>query len=566
MQRVGQWFGNYHLHRLLGQGSFAEVYLGFHRYLHTPAAIKLLRQPLHHQAQRAFLQEAQTIACLIHPHIVRVLDFGVEGQIPFLVLDYAPAGSLRQRYPSGWCVPLLELVPIVEQVAQALQYAHCAGRIHQDIKPENLLVGRHQAIWLSDFGLAIAIPPGHSVTSGEAAGTPAYAAPEQLCGQPEPASDQYALGVVVYEWLSGHLPFVGSAEMLASQHMLTPPPPLRLHLPTLPRAAEEVILTALAKDPRARFPSVEAFAKALRQASQPTPSWFWLPAAHVTPSNGASAAPAPLPAWPAPKRLRLLPVAPTISARPLTSVGNTMSSRPPRWSRQRPRRSRTAPRPWCDRIVEAGSEQNVSVAHQSRPAALKARPRITPVLERMAVVLLLLTLLSVGVAAPSLAWVHSEVTPTPGSPIKMNLATLPPAPTFTATPSVSVPAGPPATPTPVPAPTLQFGVTPLSFVDHCSTPKTTLPPKTLLLDNSGSTAPVYWQVQITDTDHGMSPWATASPTSGSVLAGQAGTLLIIPAKHLCQHAKNTVTYHVVLIYQGAGLSGSLGLTDLVAVS
>jgi serine/threonine protein kinase len=565
MQRVGQWCGNYQLHLLLGQGSFAEVYLGFHRYLHTPAAIKLLRQSLHHQAQQAFLQEAQIIACLIHPHIVRVLDFGIEGQTPFLVLDYAPAGSLRQRYPSGCRVPLLEVVPIVEQVAQALHYAHCAGRIHQDVKPENLLVGRQQTIWLSDFGLAISIPSAHALASAEAVGTPAYAAPEQLRGQSVPASDQYALGVIVYEWLSGHLPFVGSAEVLASQHLLTPPPPLRQHLPALPRAVEEVVLTALAKDPRARFPSVEAFAGALRQASQPAPSWF--PAVRVTPtrSDSASAAPAPLPAWPVPKRVRLLPAAPTISARPLTSVENTVSSRPPRWSRQRPRRSRRAPRVWRNRPVEARGGHKVLVAHQHRPVAHRARSRMTSALERLAMVLLLLVVLSAGVAVPSLAWVQSEANSTPGSSIKMNLATLPLAPTFTAPSTVSFPVSPSATPTPTPDPTLQFGVTPLSFVDHCGSSKTILSPKTLLLDNSGSTVPVDWQVQITDTDHGNAPWATASPTSGRVPAGQERTFLLVPARQLCQHAKNPVTYHVVLIYQGAGTSGSISVTDLVVV-
>src|SRR5215472_14598908 len=153
--RVGHEVGHYHLQALLGEGGYAQVYLGEHRYLKTQAAIKLLSQRLDPPAEQAFLQEAQTIASLIHPHIVRVLDFGLDNGIPFLVMDYAPHGSLRQRYPRGMPLPLPEIVPLVQQAAQAIQYAHDARRIHRDIKPENLLVGRKQEVWLSDFGLAV---------------------------------------------------------------------------------------------------------------------------------------------------------------------------------------------------------------------------------------------------------------------------------------------------------------------------------------------------------------------------------------------------------------------------
>src|SRR5436309_525221 len=139
--RVGQQLGNYRLVHLLGYGGFAEVYLGEHIYLETQAAVKVLHTQLASNDIEQFRIEARTIAHLIHPHIVRVLEFGVEGTTPFLIMDYAPHGSLRQRHPKGSKVPLPIVVSYVKQVAPALHYAHERKLIHRDIKPENMLVG-----------------------------------------------------------------------------------------------------------------------------------------------------------------------------------------------------------------------------------------------------------------------------------------------------------------------------------------------------------------------------------------------------------------------------------------
>ncbi len=135
--RVGQQLGNYRLSRLLGKGGFAEVYLGEHVYLKTPAAIKLLQTKVANEEDlQAFLKEAQTIAQLVHPHIVRVLDFGVDGETPFLVMDYAVGGTLRQRHPRGTQLPLTTIVSYIKQVAEALQYAHEEKFVHRDVKAE----------------------------------------------------------------------------------------------------------------------------------------------------------------------------------------------------------------------------------------------------------------------------------------------------------------------------------------------------------------------------------------------------------------------------------------------
>src|SRR3989440_8452429 len=153
--RVGQQLGNYTLVRLLGRGGQAEVYLGEHRYLKSFAALKVLHASLDDTHIEPFLAEAQTLARLVHPSIVRVLDFTVEQGTPVLIMDYSPAGTMRQRYPVGTCLPLATVVAAVNQAASALHYAHSHHVIHRDVKPENLLLGPHDEVLLSDFGLFV---------------------------------------------------------------------------------------------------------------------------------------------------------------------------------------------------------------------------------------------------------------------------------------------------------------------------------------------------------------------------------------------------------------------------
>src|SRR2546429_138890 len=242
---MGQQLGNYRLIRLLGQGNFSEVYLGEHIHLNTQAAIKVLHGQLTSDYREGFLSEARTIAHLRHAHIIQVLDFGIEGMTPFLVMDYAPNGTLRQCHPTGTLLSLDTVVTYVTQVAQALQYAHQEKLIHRDIKPENMLLGRSHEVLLSDFGIAIMIQSSRSQHPQDTAGTIAYMAPEQLRGNPRPASDQYALGVAVYEWLCGDRPFHGTFGALYSQHLSVSPPPLCERVPSVPIGVEHVVLKAL---------------------------------------------------------------------------------------------------------------------------------------------------------------------------------------------------------------------------------------------------------------------------------------------------------------------------------
>ncbi|HLG76734.1 MAG TPA: serine/threonine-protein kinase [Ktedonobacteraceae bacterium] len=272
--RTGQQLGHYRLTRLIGHGGFADVYLAEHVYLGTPAAMKLLDTRLSQAEIERFQQEARTIARLEHPHIIRVLDFGVQDHLPFLVMHYAAHGSLRQRYARGTRLSLTTITSYVKQIASALQYAHDAKFVHRDIKPENMLLGRNDEVLLSDFGLAVvAESSSRSGHTRDVSGTVVYMAPEQAKGKPQPASDQYALGVVVYEWLCGQRPFDGTYEEVAIQHAIAPPPPLRERMDAISPALEAVVLRALAKDPHERFASVQDFAQMLEQASLVEQGW-----------------------------------------------------------------------------------------------------------------------------------------------------------------------------------------------------------------------------------------------------------------------------------------------------
>jgi eukaryotic-like serine/threonine-protein kinase len=274
--RSGEQIDRYHLIRLLGQGQFGDVYLAENVYRKTQVAIKVLNIRLTPEEMPMFLNEARNIR-LKHPHIVSILDFGIESTsgIPFLVMDYAPHGTVRHQHPRGIQIPLATVVHYARQIAAALQYAHEEHLVHRDVKPENMLIGQQQELLLSDFGVSVVFQTGRTTVSTTpqqsqgVGGTPCYMAPEQFRAKPSPASDQYALGIVVYEWLCGTPPFAeGDFIQLGYLHNFEPPPSLCGKVPTLSPEVEQVVMKALAKNPQERFSSVLAFAEALEQISQ----------------------------------------------------------------------------------------------------------------------------------------------------------------------------------------------------------------------------------------------------------------------------------------------------------
>ena len=236
----------------------------------TQVAIKLLDITglARSEDSAKFLDEAMVLH-LQHPHIVPILDSGVDRtNTPFLVMPYAVHGSLRERHERGILLSPEQVARYVSQIASALQYAHDQQIVHGDLKPENVLLNDDEQLMVSDFGIASATGTlatnDHHLTEG----TVYYMAPEQVEGTTGPTSDQYALGIVAYEWLSGHTPFEGSSALeIAMQHLTTPPPSLCDAVPSLSPQIEKAIFRALAKDPDARFPSVQACSDALQQAT-----------------------------------------------------------------------------------------------------------------------------------------------------------------------------------------------------------------------------------------------------------------------------------------------------------
>lgn len=266
---VGHILGDYRLVRELGVGTFGTVYQAEHIYIGTQVAIKVLHGKITDAERQKLRQEARNQASLEHVHIIPVLGYS-EQPLPYLVMKFAPNSTLQKRYPMGRRFPLVTIIPHVRQIAEGLQHAHTMNTLHLDLKPANVLLGKQQEAQIADFGIAVILAEHRThQTVGAFAGTPAYAAPEQVQNKPGKNSDQYALAVMVYQWLTGTLPFVGDVWSIGVQKLTGDPPPLRNYVPDLPPAVEQVVLRALAKDPRARFSSVLEFVQTLEEATSP---------------------------------------------------------------------------------------------------------------------------------------------------------------------------------------------------------------------------------------------------------------------------------------------------------
>src|SRR5713101_6543887 len=263
--RPKQLLGHYELIRFIGRGGFADVWLAWHIHLGTSHAVKILRTPLVRNERRRFLEEARLLAALENEHIVRIQDYGVQNGIPYLVMSYAPNGSLRDRYPRGTQLSFNTTAHYLAQIAEALDYLHAQHLIHLDVKPENLLMGRNFEVLLGDFGITEAV---HRA-SGSRSGTVSHMSPEHLRADPCAASDQYALAVCAHEWLTGQLPFKGTSAEMKWKHLHERPGSLRALAPDIPPAMDKVVRRALSKNPQQRYPSVGAFVAAFKEAMPP---------------------------------------------------------------------------------------------------------------------------------------------------------------------------------------------------------------------------------------------------------------------------------------------------------
>jgi serine/threonine protein kinase len=511
--------GNYRLLRRVGEGGFADVYLGEHAYLQTVAAVKILHTHLADEKGAQFYQEAQTIARLIHPHIVRVLDFGVDGGTPFLIMDYAPYGTLRQAYPRETQYPLETLLPLVRQIATALAYAHAARVVHCDLKPENVLLGRDQQLWLSDFGIAVVAHRTYSMTTQAVVGTVTYMAPEQLRGKPRPASDQYALAIMLYEWLCGAPPFDGTSMEIAMQHLVLTPPPMRTFGAAVSPDVEAVIRQALHKDPKQRFPDVQAFVTALEEASRVP----WEAPAVAIPTG-----------------------TPLSENLPITPIDLIETKKLP----AQPLVPQQAPTPPTMPTVEASTFPDTSRRRPSYPTLIWSTGTDVPPRQRRkkfmliflaAALLLALALTSLALLLPGSpmgsAALTNTATPSGASPSPGTSSTTPgtshtPAPGVTATPPPGATPGvtpttpPGSTPTNQPDPTvptdppvLEVSSTSLAFTFNLLNCLST-PTKNVALRNTGGGV-VNWQATIEQPKY-----LHVNPTSGNIDDGNSNTITI----------------------------------------
>jgi hypothetical protein len=263
--------GRYRIEELVGEGGMSRVYRARDEVLERLVAIKVLHEHFGRDPAyvERFRREARAIAKLAHPNIVTVIDRGEFDGRQFIVFEHVSGETLESLVEREAPLPVTRALTIAHQVARALAFAHDRGIVHRDVKPHNVLLAPEGAAKVTDFGIARSLEPDDTLTdAGTLLGTSHYIAPEQASGQPVDArSDQYSLGVVLYELLTGEVPYPGDNAMaVAMRHLRDPVPSVRARRPGLSPRVDAIVARALAKKPRDRFPSVEAMAAALEAA------------------------------------------------------------------------------------------------------------------------------------------------------------------------------------------------------------------------------------------------------------------------------------------------------------
>ncbi len=275
---VGQQIDQYLIERHLARGGMADVYLARDVYLQRPVALKIMLPALTQDKELTarFQREAQAIAKLNHPNIIQIYTTGLTANgSPYLAMQYIPGGSLQEEMTqlAGNAKPLStqRVLTLAEQVADALRAAHKAGITHRDLKPSNILLREDGTAVVTDLGIAAVQEASARLTrTGHVMGTPYYMSPEQATGKPvDGRADIYALGVIMYEMLSGTVPFKADSPLaILSQHLYEPPPPLIERRRDLSVATYQTVETCLQKEPDKRFQTAEQLRVALNQALQ----------------------------------------------------------------------------------------------------------------------------------------------------------------------------------------------------------------------------------------------------------------------------------------------------------
>lgn len=272
MEWIGQVLGGCQIVDKIGEGRMAVVYRAYQPQLERWVAVKILRGAAMDDRQeflRRFRREARAIAALRHPNILTIYDYGEVQGTAYIVMEYVPGGSLKARL-TGRPIPWPEVAGWIIPVGQALAYAHTQGIVHRDVKPANILLARPDWPLLADFGLVKLMDRPEGITRpGVSIGTPAYLSPEQVMGESvDYRSDIYSLGVMLYELLTGRLPFRATTPVEAMLGRLQEPPlPPRLACPSLSPTLEAIILRALARNPNDRYPTMQAMVDDLLRVS-----------------------------------------------------------------------------------------------------------------------------------------------------------------------------------------------------------------------------------------------------------------------------------------------------------
>lgn len=267
---AGIVLGRFRLVERVGAGGMATVYRAIpddSNNSNQTVAVKIMRKELVEDREmlERFQRECKHTAELSHPNIVRMEDWGQQNDLFYLVLEWISGGDLRSRFDGP--VAFEDVWDVLEPLCSAVQYAHNRGIVHRDLKPENIMVTQGGLLKVSDFGLARAGNADKVTATGAVLGTPAYMAPEQIEGQePSPSMDQYAIGIIAYELLTGRLPFVeeDSIQLIFSTVSKTPPPPSSFR--QMPKPIDDVVLKMLSKKPGNRFGNVQLAASALKEA------------------------------------------------------------------------------------------------------------------------------------------------------------------------------------------------------------------------------------------------------------------------------------------------------------
>jgi serine/threonine protein kinase len=347
---TGRLIQTYHIDELLGEGGMGAVYRATDTVLERPVALKMLRAELLNQPQilDRFRSEAQILAKLNHPNVATLYNFVREEGDYYMVMEYVEGQTLEQWLSQYGSLPTSLAVQVVQQALEGLHHAHKRGILHRDLKPANLMVTPEGVVKLTDFGIARIMGSQRMTLVNGLVGTPAYMAPEQIQGlEPSPQSDVHAMGLVLYELLSGQVPFAATSPFETMERVMRMvPPALRPQLAHLPPALDEILNKALQKDPANRFADARQFQKALLTVTSYVTALdeadvlaYQHPA--TTPSN-PTPEPKPKPTPVADKTLIDRPSEPIVPVRPPEQIVPIRQPEPPKPATDRRRWKRVA--------------------------------------------------------------------------------------------------------------------------------------------------------------------------------------------------------------------------------